>query len=720
MEGRSGPREPGARRLSRIGAGAALVVAVFGFVLLSDLPAELKRVVSGVGLVVGGLAVAISCRYRYLRTDGPRRRAWLFFCAASVLAASSNLVLLLGPQYDDDLLSPGDVCLALGLVFGAAGLLSFPQTRRRGTDLTRMMLDGTVIGGSLMFIATVTVFPELLNPRGPRGPLVLLIPVIDTVIATLAGLLLLRGARSDRRTLGLGGLGFVCCAFSDFAYAAVTGGRGAFVLGSVVDLGWISGYVLIALAVRDHSTRTVSQLGRSVEISPVFDTTVVFTLFLLAAGFGLSRLGGGTLGAPSAALWLLALLAVMARQILLIVDNERLRLILEQRVIDGSRSLRQLTQQSDLLVNSVGDGIYGVDSDGSVTFVNPAAARVLGWSAQTLIGRDAHHTFHGPGPDGNPVPGDAGYVTAAIRAGVTTNAEDDTYLRADGLEIPVEVTTTPLYEEGRTTGAVVVFRDVTQRREVDRLKSEFVSMVSHELRTPLAAIRGSLGLISGGAVGPLSPTASRMVEIALLSSDRLTRLINDILDIERIESGVMSLQVSDLSATTLVEVAVGQVQILAEQAGVQVEVGHVRGDVHADADRVVQTLLNLLSNAIKFSAAGDTVRVLVEPRGAFVEFAISDSGRGIPADKLEAIFIRFEQVDSSDAREKGGSGLGLAISRSIVERLGGRIWATNNPESGATFRFTLPTAPVWPPATGADPEPSEVPGRHQQATELHR
>ena len=247
-------------------------------------------------------------------------------------------------------------------------------------------------------------------------------------------------------------------------------------------------------------------------------------------------------------------------------------------------------------------------------------------------------------------------------------------------------------DDDRAIGAVVVFRDVTQRREVDRMKSEFVSMVSHELRTPLTAIRGSLGLIAGGALGKLTAPASRMVDIALVSSERLARLINEILDIERIESGMLSMDLRTHRARDLIELAVGQVQVIAEQAGIRVSLGRTEGEVYADADRVVQTLLNLLSNAIKFSHRGGLVVVEAEPRGGFVEFAIRDNGRGIPEDKLDSIFFRFEQVDSSDAREKGGTGLGLSISRSIVERLGGRIWALNNPGPGATFLFTLPSA----------------------------
>ena len=151
--------------------------------------------------------------------------------------------------------------------------------------------------------------------------------------------------------------------------------------------------------------------------------------------------------------------------------------------------------------------------------------------------------------------------------------------------------------------------------------------------------------------------------------------------------------------------------MIAEDAGVQVRVADAEGEVYADADRVVQTLLNLLGNALKFSPPGTEVTLHAAPAGRFVEFSICDRGRGIPVDKLDRVFARFEQVDSSDAREKGGSGLGLAISRSIVERLGGRIWAENNPSGGATFRFTLPVAadpPAEPVTTAIVDEPEPV------------
>jgi CheY-like chemotaxis protein len=240
---------------------------------------------------------------------------------------------------------------------------------------------------------------------------------------------------------------------------------------------------------------------------------------------------------------------------------------------------------------------------------------------------------------------------------------------------------------------VVVFRDVTQRREVDRMKNEFLSVVSHELRTPLTAIRGSLGLLAGGKLGELAPRAATMVTMALQSTERLTRLINDLLDIERIESGTRPLELAALDARQLVAGAVRQLEGLAAAEGVRLEVGPCNGRVLADEDRIMQTLTNLLGNAVKFSERGDVVVADAQRTDGHVLFRVRDEGRGIPPDKLESIFTRFEQVDSSDARQKGGTGLGLAISRTIVERLGGRIWAESELGVGSTLQFTLPTAP---------------------------
>jgi PAS domain S-box-containing protein len=718
MESQARLRSSGAWRFGLFSLGLGLVVLVLAALLSSDLPAGARTLVSGSALVGAGLAASFSIRLRAVHSDGLRRRAFNLWALACVSAALANLGLLSrGADRDRHVISPSDIALVLTLLLAAAGVATFPLARRRGTDLVRMMLDGVVIGGSILAVVAVRTWPQVAQMSPSVAVVNLATPVADVVVATLATLLFVRSPRGERHILGATAIGFSCYAVSDLLYALRLVETGSFQLGTTVDLGWLAGYALIAWAVRNVGSPGDRPEGAKPESSPVVGTATVFGIFLLAALVSLLGRDGLRVNLVSGVLWAVVLLAVLGRQLLLVVDNEQLRRTLEQRVVERTRSLRQVTRRSDLLVNSVGDGIYGVDRFGLVTFVNPAAAAALGYQAQDLIGQEAHATFHGLRPTGAPYPLDSCYISEAIRDGVATNAEEDGYLRADGLEVPVEVTATPLTDDGVTLGAVVVFRDVTQRREVDRLKNEFVSMVSHELRTPLTAIRGSLGLLAGGALGPLTAPAGRMVEIALVSSERLTRLINEILDLERMEAGALPMELADLPADGLVHTAMEQAAVLAAEAGVALRVTHVDGVVRADADRVIQTLLNLLGNAIKFSRPGQQVSLRSTRRGGFVEFEVADAGRGIPEDKLDAVFDRFQQVDSSDAREKGGSGLGLAISRSIVERLGGRIWAANNPDRGTSFRFTLPVPST--PEGPADPAPpsSEVPRAQQRSAE---
>ncbi len=245
-------------------------------------------------------------------------------------------------------------------------------------------------------------------------------------------------------------------------------------------------------------------------------------------------------------------------------------------------------------------------------------------------------------------------------------------------------------------------QDITERHAVERAKAEFVSVVSHELRTPLTSIRGSLGLLESGVLGALPANGRRMIEIAVKNSDRLVRLVNEILDIERLNSGEIEMHPQACDAVQLIEQATEEMAAVFDEANVTLALDAEPVALLADPDRVVQTLTNLLSNAVKFSPAGSTVGVSSAQHDDSVLFQVADEGRGIPADKLESIFERFQQVDASDAREKGGAGLGLAICRMIVEHHGGRIWAQSTPGQGTTLSFVLPT--LTTASASADPD----------------
>jgi signal transduction histidine kinase len=222
------------------------------------------------------------------------------------------------------------------------------------------------------------------------------------------------------------------------------------------------------------------------------------------------------------------------------------------------------------------------------------------------------------------------------------------------------------------------------------MKNEFISIVSHELRTPLASIRGSLGLLAAGVLKDRPETAKQMLEIASSDTERLVRLVNDILDLERLESSQVILVKQWCDAAVLMRKSAEAVLSVAAENNINLSILPETAKIWADPDRIVQLLVNLLSNAIKFSAPESTVTVRVEDLGDRVLFEVKDRGRGIPADKLETIFGRFQQVDASDSRQKGGTGLGLAICRSIVQQHGGRIWAESVVSEGSSFYFTVP------------------------------
>jgi PAS domain S-box-containing protein len=244
--------------------------------------------------------------------------------------------------------------------------------------------------------------------------------------------------------------------------------------------------------------------------------------------------------------------------------------------------------------------------------------------------------------------------------------------------------------DGKAVRLIGAMMDISERRAIDRMKDEFISTVSHELRTPLTSIRGALGLLSSGRLGTLPEKGQRLLDIASSNTDRLVRLINDILDIERIESGQVTLTKSSCDAGVLARTAADVVRALADRENIRITIDAAHVPLVADGDRMIQTLTNLLGNAVKFSPAGSLIRLTVRSEGSNVLFSVTDQGRGIPAEKLGTIFERFQQVDASDSRDKGGSGLGLTICRSIVRQHGGEIHVESEPGRGSTFTVTVP------------------------------
>ena len=366
----------------------------------------------------------------------------------------------------------------------------------------------------------------------------------------------------------------------------------------------------------------------------------------------------------------------------------------------------ELSRQQEILLGSVADGICGVDRNGLVRFANPAAARLLGARPQNLIGKPVHQLVHGAAPPDKKCAEDCPLRRASGQRKAVTG--EGTIFRSNGTGFPAEFFLNPILDQGRFSGSVLSFRDISQRYALDRMKDEFVSTVSHELRTPLTSIRGALGLLSSGMLGVINEKAANLLRIALSNSERLVRLINDILDLERTQSGREPLTFRQMQLGEIVRQAIDGVQPMADEAGVLLIHDKTQVEVTADPDRLLQVVTNLLSNAIKFSPANSAISVMLRSGASGVTLSVIDQGRGIPADKLEAIFGRFQQVDASDSRQKGGSGLGLAICRAIVLQHSGRIWAERNPVRGSTFRVFLP----YQPAAAKNAENAASPAMH--------
>ncbi|MEN9229497.1 MAG: PAS domain S-box protein [Thermostichus sp. DG02_5_bins_236] len=337
----------------------------------------------------------------------------------------------------------------------------------------------------------------------------------------------------------------------------------------------------------------------------------------------------------------------------------------------------QLARLAAIVEFSV-DAIFSTDLQGVVTSWNRGAEHLYGYSAAEAIGIPIQSLILGEELNLDPAH--------------VEDARETVHRNRLGESLEIFLSVSPICNpQGEWIGLSWIARDIREKRELERMKREFVSIVSHELRTPLTAIHGSLTALNTGKLGSLTPAGERLLQIAEQSTTRLIKLINDILDLERLESGKVSLNLQICPIQEILFRSIETVQMVAEQDNIQI---HFEAQPHlqvqGDPDLLIQVFTNLLSNAIKFSPKLGKIWLYTNQEGEQVHIRIQDQGRGIPQEKLEQIFERFQQVDASDARKKGGSGLGLAICRLIVQQHDGRIWAESESGKGSTFHILFP------------------------------
>ena len=363
--------------------------------------------------------------------------------------------------------------------------------------------------------------------------------------------------------------------------------------------------------------------------------------------------------------------------------------------------LRLSEERFRLAIDNAPIGIALVGLDGRWLKVNRALCRMLGYAEGELLATDFQSLTH---PDD--LNKDLALVKQVLDGEILSYQIEKRYYHQRGHIVPTMLSVSLVRDRHQQPEYFVSqIEDISARLEVDRMKSEFVSIVSHELRTPLTAIRGSLGLIDGGAFGALPEKVASMISMAHQNSERLGRLINDILDVQKIEAGKLEIRVSAIAAAEFLRQTLEINRPYGDKYGVRFELEPVAEGlvVRADPDRLMQILANLLSNAAKFSAPGADVVVRCRRQGARVVFEVVDHGTGIPEDFRARIFQKFAQADTSQARQFEGTGLGLNITRQLVEAMDGHIEFDTVTGQGTTFRFDLPLATERSAQSSTDP-----------------
>ena len=385
-----------------------------------------------------------------------------------------------------------------------------------------------------------------------------------------------------------------------------------------------------------------------------------------------------------------------------------------------AQSIAESAARIRLILDSTGDGIYGIDTEGRCTFVNEAAAQMLGVEREQALGKNMHALAHHSRRDGTPYPREECPIYRCFQAGESCRVDEDVFWRSDGTAFPVEYSSAPLWLDSTLQGAVVAFLDITERRQAQeelvrakddaeaasRTKSQFLANMSHELRTPMNAILGYSEMLQEEAEDAGLDSFTPDLQKIQNAGKHLLSLINDILDLSKIEAGKMELYLETFDIGAVVADVAGTVQPLAAKKNNQLTVicSQDIGTMRADLTKVRQSLFNLLSNAAKFTENG-TITLEVRQDGSQIVFTVRDTGIGMTETQMAGLFEAFSQADASTTRKYGGTGLGLAITRRFCRMMGGDATVESEPGHGSAFTLRLP-------AVVRDPEPSaeqEVP-----------
>lgn len=368
----------------------------------------------------------------------------------------------------------------------------------------------------------------------------------------------------------------------------------------------------------------------------------------------------------------------------------------EPRTPIASLNLEEQRVLAEALFSSIGDGAIATDEFGKITRINPTALKILGFNEREMIGAWFPKKIVSMHENGEPVSLIDRPITRAFLTGKTV-VEKTYYRKKNGLVLPVSITVSPIMLAGKPVGAIEVFRDITVEYEIDRMKSDFISLASHQLRTPLSAIKTYSHMLIDGYMGEITPAQRKSLRTIVSAANRMNELISTLLNITRIESGNVTVTPKAVDVKRLAEEVNKEHMLGASDKEITLTLTCPSpGAVTVQTDTLLfkEVLSNLVSNAIKYTPEGGSVDLSIKQRRYDVLFTVKDTGMGIPKPSQEQIFTKFFRAHNVVRQETSGTGLGLYLVKGLVDALGGKIWFESNENKGTQFYVTLPKTPA--------------------------
>jgi PAS domain S-box-containing protein len=683
---------------------AAVVVVVVAYDLVNLLRPggdRLAVAVQDVGEAAASLIAALACAYAARRALGSTRLAWGLLTASALAWTAGQVtwsVFEVGIQTAVPFPSLADAGFIPAALLAIAGVVSFPSGQASISGRVRLLLDGGIVASCGMFVAWAVglsyVYGHTQIDQSAKL-LVLFYPAADLVLLTLVGAMILRAPRQWRALMILIFAAFLAYLAADGVFAILTLGADYGALGSLWDAGWVAGFLLLGLAaIRGVGVSPPASRDGDVEIwqlaipwvgaGAVISASFWATLTNSPVGSGL-----GFIGTVMGVLFI-------ASQAWSAVDS--VRLLGRSRRVEA-----QLLERTTLLGEVIGRaplGIARISEDLRFMDANPRLCEMLATPARALLGTSMRQFLT------DVAVAQANERMVRMRSGELAQVEVDGEMRcADGRSIWVHRSVMPVRNTaGRIDYYLVMFEDMTIKHETEqaslanlvalerlnRLKSEFMSMVSHEFRTALTGIQGYSELMSSEAVS--SDEVKEFAGDINTDALRLNRMITEMLDLDRIESGRMVMHMEPFDLNRILIEAVDRARMSTHKHEITTRLDPTISKIAADRDRIMQVVANLLSNAVKYSPKGGEIVVTSRLEGRSVEVSVRDHGRGIPPEFIGRIFGRYERYEGDGNAQIVGTGLGLAITQQIIQLHKGRIWVESEPGEGSTFRFTIPVS----------------------------